>query len=266
MQNSCNAQQRAERLETKVIRHERPKWQKEKGNCLLTPSNDKNHYLKLRNDLKREGREKQQDSMRSAAPGKAGLCFSAECELWSCGTNSWVDNIVFSHTSCSPFAQSASGRAAWQSTLMCYTILAEQLSDSREEELFVCHQGICAFVCISPFPASRKHVIKCLALTLQEAAQDTSYRLSLVEPGQVQKLELRNKVHSGIYSIPGLIFQSQSVHIKVRKKYLVLKLVQIHIHCFLERGFLILCILKKQWRNFMKITDKWQWTDSQEMC
>lgn len=112
-----------------------------------------------------------------------------------------------------------------------------------------CLRATRAYLHLFAFPSSLlpgKHVIKCLALTLQEAAQDTSYRLYLAEPGQVQKLEVRNKVHNGIYSIPGLIFQSQTVHIKVRKKYTVLKLVQIHIHCFLEHGFLILYILKKQ--------------------
>lgn len=43
------------------------------------------------------------DSVTSASTGRFGLWFSAECELQSCGTSSWANNIVLSWASCSPF-------------------------------------------------------------------------------------------------------------------------------------------------------------------
>lgn len=160
------------------------------------------------------------DSVRSAPPGRFGLWFSAACELQSCGTSSWANNIVLSGTSCSPLAQNGSGRPVSESVLTwnCSALCAEQVSERREER--TAHMSL-RFVCIYlHFPLSCSQFWEaCKQTPCSNPVQDSTgaHHSQHFQWGLVKSLRW-GRGFAWDLSHLGLIVQTWTVVIEVEKK------------------------------------------------
>lgn len=209
--------------------------------------------------MKERGREEQGVSVRSAPPGRAGLWFSAERELQSCGTSSWANTTGLSCTSCSPFAQNGSGRPVPKSMLTwnCSTQQAEQVSERSEEKN--CSHVIKVYTNLFAFPSSLLPVSGGVwtNVSLQPYTRwHRSPSLAVSSVGAGQNVEVRNDVHSGIHPIWDWFFSHWLLSSKWEKRDCIGVSVNPHEHtsacaphlCFLKRGYLIVCIFKKWWK------------------